>query len=864
MAQTATQFASIVDDKLIGHHQLPPKPQPPPKPQQPPPSQPQQQQKQQRFKPNLPRRYLTAAQGSRDNYLKIGVPLYEAAIKCNWNAAKIILDKKPELVRFCITENGETALHVAASAKGDPKVVKEFVNNLVEMMTVEDLELENENFNTALYLAAVTGNVETVKIMVEKNKKLLTIPGAKQTMMPLYAAALFGNYDVVKYLYANSDDLCDAEAGWTDKNRGWLLEKCVENDMFDIALEIVKKYPILCSTTGVLGILAGKPEAFPETKSSIVEKTIKASKDLYSRIFVTHQPSENKHPEPDKGSATENKPPEPDNGNAADQDLPQKPKASPKEKFNVISRFIKSVFEFIGSKVRVHKKKNNALPLLKIIWEDNIVRLPKKEIDRILRGNPDPIKQDKLASGRVAQSIQLQKLIYEHLKKLEADIKEIKKQFDSTTQVTDPPTPKVDHAQQLKDLISEYLVNLQIASQRITKQGDTLVVGKEDQALELQKLISEHIVNMHHERHIINKQSRKEDLALELQKLIFRYIKRMRDQATIFEEATTLKETYSSRVLFIAARMGNTTFLIQLIRQYPDLIWKVNDNGLSIFHIAVKYRHEGIYNLLYEIGAMKDMITPLKDEQQNNMLHLVGRSAKQKQLQDVSGVALQMQRELLWFQEVRNMIPPAYRERKNKDDLTPHELFTLDHKELVKQGEEWMKGTASQCMVVATLIATIVFAAAFTVPGGYRQTNDKDNGIPAFRSKATFIVFVVADAISLFTSTASILIFLSILTSRYAENDFLESLPIKLVSGLLTLFLSITTMTVVFGVSFFVLYHKGLLWMPILICVLGLLPVILYICLQFGLFYDVFRSTYRSRYLFKPKKRALYYENPTV
>lgn len=102
--------------------------------------------------------------------------------------------------------------------------------------------------------------------------------------------------------------------------------------------------------------------------------------------------------------------------------------------------------------------------------------------------------------------------------------------------------------------------------------------------------------------------------------------------------------------MFAAAEAGNTKFVVELIRKYPDLIWKVNDNNQSIFHIAVEHRHEGIYNLLYEIGSMKDLITPLKDPKENNMLHLVGKIAKQKRLQDVSGVALQMQRELLWFQ----------------------------------------------------------------------------------------------------------------------------------------------------------------------------------------------------------------------
>ncbi|XP_071735326.1 uncharacterized protein [Rutidosis leptorrhynchoides] len=637
-----------------------------------------------RFTPNLGCRDFLI--GPRTDYLKIGVPLYEASIKCDWKAAKSILDKEPELVRYCITENGETALHVAASAKG-PKHVDEFVKSLLDMMTKDDLALENENYNTAFYLAGVAGNINAVKMMLEKNRALLIIPGSNKSMMPLYAAALFGHHEVVKYMYENSKELMDD--GWTFLNRGWLLEKCVENDMFDIALKIVKKHPKL-GTSVVLGILARKPEAFPEAKSN--------------------------------------------------------------------NRFTRTI-----NLVVPPAKQQNALPLLKFIWED-IAKRPKRSIDDIIRGPLDP-KQDE-------------------------------KSKDSNP----------------------------------------------DQALELQKLISEHIAKMH----------------VETQNLI----KAPTDTTTSVRPnvPSSAIRTYSNRVLFVATEMGNTKFLIELIRQYPDLIWKVNDDHLSIFHIAVKHRHEGIYNLLYEIGSMKDLITPLKDPNNNNMLHLVGKIAKQKRLQDVSGVALQMQRELLWFKEVEAMIPPSYRERKNKDGLTPYELFTLEHKDLVTQGEQWMKDTANQCMVVAALIATMVFAAAFTIPGGY----DQNTGIPMFRSKATLVVFVVADAISLFSSSASILMFLAILTSRYAERDFLESLPNKLMLGLATLFLSITTMTLAFGVSFFALYDKGFLWIPILIGVFAVMPVLLYLKLQFSLFVDVIRSTYGSRYLFKPAKHVLYYENPKV
>nr|GEZ20193.1 ankyrin repeat-containing domain, PGG domain protein [Tanacetum cinerariifolium] len=124
-------------------------------------------------------------------------------------------------------------------------------------------------------------------------------------------------------------------------------------------------------------------------------------------------------------------------------------------------------------------------------------------------------------------------------------------------------------------------------------------------------------------------------------------------------EETKISDIHSSPVMFMAAEMGNTNFLLELIRQSPDLIWEVNDYNQTIFHVAVTHRHEGIYNLLYEIGAMKDMVTPLEDNDGNNMLHLTAMRTRKKNIEDVSGAALQMQRELLWF-KVENFLSRCF------------------------------------------------------------------------------------------------------------------------------------------------------------------------------------------------------------
>lgn len=317
-------------------------------------------------------------------------------------------------------------------------------------------------------------------------------------------------------------------------------------------------------------------------------------------------------------------------------------------------------------------------------------------------------------------------------------------------------------------------------------------------------------------------------------------------------------QTYPSQIIFVAAEMGNTKFLVEIIREYPDLIWKKNDNFQTIFHVAVSHRRESVYSLLYEIGSMKDLITPLTDEDGNNMLHLVGMNAKKNPYEDLLTTPFQMQRELLWFKEVMALIPPFYREAKNKAGRTPSELFAENHKNLVAESKKWMKGTIDQCMVAAVLMATIGFLVVFSVPGGY----DQDNGFPLFLRDGHLVVFVVLDALSFILSSVSILMFLSLVVSRYTQADFLESLPHKLTVGLATLFLSIVTMMVAFGVSFFVLYYQKLILLPLFIGALAFLTAISYTKLQFPLFIDAFHSRYGSSYLFQPKRHLLY-NNPS-
>ncbi|QHN78727.1 uncharacterized protein DS421_19g663860 [Arachis hypogaea] len=292
------------------------------------------------------------------------------------------------------------------------------------------------------------------------------------------------------------------------------------------------------------------------------------------------------------------------------------------------------------------------------------------------------------------------------------------------------------------------------------------------------------------------------------------------------ENQEEISKSGMEEAILMAAQRGNATLALKA--QF-SLLWTWTKDERRIFSVAVQYRQASVYNLLHGL-ILKPLFPSSDDAYGNYMLHMAGMLAPPEQLNPIPGALLQMQRELQWFKEVESITPPNVKQQLNNDNLTPRELFTKEHKELVKEGEKWTKGTAGSCGVVAALVATITFAAAFTVPDG----NDQIKGYPIFLHKNLFMLFIISDAVSLFSSTTSLLMFLGLLTSRYAEDDFLKSLPTKLIIGLSAMFISLATMMAAFCTALFLmLQHRS--WIVISITFLASIPVALYIWLQFPL-----------------------------
>ncbi|XP_031262164.1 uncharacterized protein LOC116120352 [Pistacia vera] len=290
-----------------------------------------------------------------------------------------------------------------------------------------------------------------------------------------------------------------------------------------------------------------------------------------------------------------------------------------------------------------------------------------------------------------------------------------------------------------------------------------------------------------------------------------------------FEKASeTIK-----RPLLTATRFGIFEIVDEILKVYENAFCFVDEAGTNVLQLAVLHRHEIFFRIILKYSGKS--WTEYTDNDCNNILHLAGKSAPSSK---IAGSALQMQREVQWFKAVENLVRPSLHEKRNEEGKTPIEVFEEEHKILVNEGEKWMKGSAKSCTVVAALIITMVFAAAFTIPGG----NNTEG--PAF------IIFAISDALAFVSSIASLLMFLGILTTRYLPEDFLKSLPEKLIIGQISLLISIASMMVAYGATFYINCTHQWKWTIFPISLLTSLPVTLFAMVQFPLLFEMISSTY--------------------
>ncbi|XP_031247657.1 ankyrin repeat-containing protein At5g02620-like [Pistacia vera] len=237
-------------------------------------------------------------------------------------------------------------------------------------------------------------------------------------------------------------------------------------------------------------------------------------------------------------------------------------------------------------------------------------------------------------------------------------------------------------------------------------------------------------------------------------------------------------------LIFEAAKQGNLRFLDIIFSRYPDLMFEVDENNYTILHVAVMYLRRNIFNAMYHISPFNNLVVQDTNKEGNNILHLAAKLPP-VETPDIESLALhyKMQIEMRWFKRVKRILHPVVAEAKNNEGKTPRALSTEQHNELRAKADKWAKDIANACIMGSTLIATVVFAALFTL--------------------------------------------LSLPDVKKA--DFNGQVPVDLALGLNLLTYSVEAMMVVFSATMFIVFKDGWLWVPVLLTVMAIFTALMFV-----------------------------------
>ncbi|KAL3329950.1 hypothetical protein AABB24_034022 [Solanum stoloniferum] len=250
-------------------------------------------------------------------------------------------------------------------------------------------------------------------------------------------------------------------------------------------------------------------------------------------------------------------------------------------------------------------------------------------------------------------------------------------------------------------------------------------------------------------------------------------------------------------VLHTAARMGHLEIVKSLLSKDPEIGFRTDSKGQSALHMAVKGQNVGI---VLELIKPNPSVLALEDNKGNRALHIATKKGRPQMVQclisieciDLNAInkagetALDIA-EKFGMPKVVSILKVAGAAHSKDHGKPPNNTKQLKQtvsdirhdvqsqlqqsrqtgfkvrkiaKKVKKLHISGLNNAINNATVVAVLIATVAFAAIFTVPGQYVEQK-KDGfslGEANVAEKAAFIIFFLFDCMALFISIAVVVV----------------------------------------------------------------------------------------------------------
>ncbi|KAF7120147.1 hypothetical protein RHSIM_Rhsim13G0088400 [Rhododendron simsii] len=320
----------------------------------------------------------------------------------------------------------------------------------------------------------------------------------------------------------------------------------------------------------------------------------------------------------------------------------------------------------------------------------------------------------------------------------------------------------------------------------------------------------------------------------------------------------TIARSNGKTAVHSAARNGHVEVVKALLSKQPEIATRNDKKGQTALHMAVKGQNLEVVEELIKGNPSSINITDTKG---NTALHIATRKGRAQIVRlllahketDTKAVnrcsetaidtaektgqadvaAILREHGVPSARSLNPNAPNPARELKQTVSDIKHEVHNqLEHtrqtrkrvqgiaKRLNKMHAEGLNNAINSTTVVAVLIATVAFAAIFTVPGQYV---DDPNNIPPGLSlgeaniapKASFIIFFVFDSIALFISLAVVVVQTSVVVIESKAKKQMMAIINKL------MWLACALISVAFLALSFVVVGDDEKWLAIGVTIIG-------------------------------------------
>ncbi|KAD7117407.1 hypothetical protein R6Q59_005992 [Mikania micrantha] len=321
------------------------------------------------------------------------------------------------------------------------------------------------------------------------------------------------------------------------------------------------------------------------------------------------------------------------------------------------------------------------------------------------------------------------------------------------------------------------------------------------------------------------------------------YGKVMSSTAKLEQKITTIPEINYHKPetpLLLATKNDSTEIVEEILKLYPQAVEHVDNEGRNILHLSILYRRYKIIDVLEGMKYPLDRLRGRLDKKYNTLLHMVAQKVDELK-EDVKHPALELKEDQLLYQRVKKLCTALDTSTRNSDQKIAYEVFTERNDPIRTQAKDWMCENAKNCSIVAVLIATVAFTSAYTVPGG-----PNEEGYPVLGNKPMFLLFTLADAISLSTALTSVIIFLNIVTSPFRFKDFASSLFEKQVTAFVLLIISVAMMMVAFAATLVLTITNQETWSDMTLYGASFFPVIVFVFSYLSEYQKIIKDLYRK------------------